>query len=106
MVKLETRAMDERMRFVVAAEAGEDSITALCDRFGFSCKTGHKWLKRYREEGIDGLANRSRAPHNPARTVTIELAERCLALRAAHPTWGPVKVRGHLERRHPEMQWP
>ncbi|MBV8526526.1 MAG: helix-turn-helix domain-containing protein, partial [Acetobacteraceae bacterium] len=42
------------MRFVTATEAGEETMTALCRRFGFSRKTGYKWLERYRLDGIEG----------------------------------------------------
>jgi transposase InsO family protein len=35
-----------------------------------------------------------------------EIAERCLAVRRAHPSWGPVKVRAYLERRAPATDWP
>jgi len=77
-------------------------VTALCWRFGFSRKTGYKWLKRYRLEGIEGLSERSRAPCAHPQAVGAAIAERCLAVRRAHPTWGPVKVRSWLERNDPE----
>src|SRR6266478_7716246 len=92
MGKPETRAVDKRMRFVTAVEAGEETVTALCRRFGFSRKTGYKWLERYCCGGIEGLADRSRAPHEHPQAVATAIAERCLAVRHAHPTWGPVKV--------------
>ena len=38
--------------------------------------------------------------------MTQEIAERCLAVRRAHPTWGPVKVSGWLEKRAPRTLWP
>ena len=91
MGKLGARAVDKRMRFVTAAEAGQETMTALCRRFGLSRKTGYKWLARYRLEGIDGLIERSRAPHTHAQLVTAAVAERCLAVRRAHRSWGPVK---------------
>ncbi len=106
MEKLETHAVDKRMRFVTGVEAGEETVTALCRRFGFSRKTGYKWLERYLAEGIEGLAERSRAPHEHPQAVTAEIAERCLAVRYAHPTWGPVKVRAWLARHDPAMAWP
>jgi transposase InsO family protein len=34
------------------------------------------------------------------------IAERCLEVRRAHPTWGPLKVRAYLERRAPATEWP
>ena len=106
MGKLGARAVDKRMRFVTAAEAGQETMTALCRRFGLSRKTGYKWLARYRLEGIEGLIERSRAPHTHAQLVTAAVAECCLAVRRAHRSWGPVKVRAWLERDEPEVAWP
>ena len=63
----------------------------LCRCFGFSRKTGYKWLERYRSQGIEGLAERSRAPREHPQAVAPAIAERCLAVRRIHPTWGPVK---------------
>ena len=106
MGKPETRAVDRRMRFVSGVDLGEETITMLCRRFGFSRKTGYKWLERYRSEGIEGLVDRSRAPLEHPQAVPPEIAERCLAVRSAHPTWGPVKVRAWLERRASDVAWP
>jgi transposase InsO family protein len=103
---LETRAVDKRMRFVMAVEAGDETMALLCRRFGLSRKAGYKWLGRYHDEGLDGLGDRSRAPHAHPQAVSAALAERCLAVRYAHPTWGPVKVRAWLERRAPGVGWP
>ena len=52
---METRAVDERMRFVMAVVEREDSFAAVCRRFGVSRKTGYKWLKRYDEAEVEGL---------------------------------------------------
>src|SRR6266508_4930206 len=66
----ETTTMLERMRFVVDAEEDLFSMTELCERYGISRVTGHKWIRRFREGGVTGLADRSRAPeHRPNRTA-------------------------------------
>ena len=106
MGKLGARAVDKRMRFVTAAETSEETMTALCRRFGFSRKTGYKWLERYRLDGLAGLSERSRAPHAHPQAVSAAIAERCLAVRKAHRSWGPVKVRAWLERDDPATPWP
>jgi putative transposase len=103
---METCAMDERMRFVMAIEAQEEPMAAVCRRFRVSRKTGYKWLERYREASVEGLVDRSRAALRHPHAMAEELAERCLAVRRAHPTWGPVKVRAWLERRAPCRPWP
>jgi transposase InsO family protein len=106
MVWTETCAVDERMRFVMAVEEREEAFAAVCRRFRISRKTGYKWLDRYEEAGVEGLIDRSRAPLSHPQAVTEAVAERCLAVRRAHPTWGPVKVRDWLARRRPQTKWP
>jgi transposase InsO family protein len=103
---METCAVDERMRFVIEAEKEEESFAQLCRRFGISRRIGYKWFARFTAESIGGLQDRSRAPHNRPHALKEEIAERCAAIRRTHPTWGPVKVRGYLERRAPEIRWP
>jgi putative transposase len=103
---METCAVDERMRFMLAVERQEETFAALCRRFGVSRNTGYKWLERYETEGIEGLVDRSRAPLTHPQAVGTAIAERCLEVRRAHPSWGPVKVRAYLERNHSEAAWP
>jgi transposase InsO family protein len=102
----ETCAVDERMRFVMAVEEREEPFAGLCRRFGVSRKTGYEWLGRYEECGVEGLVDRSRAPHKHPQAMSTAIAERCLQVRREHPTWGPVKVRAYLERRDQRTVWP
>ena len=102
----ESRAMEQRAYFMLVAETGEVSFAALCRQFGISRDTGYRWLRRWRAEGGAGLVERSRAPRSNPRAVASELLEACLDLRRRHPTWGPVKVKAALTRRHPDWLWP
>lgn len=103
---LETCVVDERMRFVMAAEDCEESFAGICRRFGVSRRVGYKWIERYREGGVEGLLDRSRAPLHHPQAMRTQIVERCLAVRRAHPSWGPVKVRGWLVERWPRTAWP
>jgi transposase InsO family protein len=102
----ETCAVEERMGFVVAIQKHEESFAATCRRFGVSRRTGYKWLARFEEEGACGLLDRARAPRHHPQAMAEEIAERCLEVRRAHPTWGPLKVRAYLERKAPATDWP
>jgi transposase InsO family protein len=102
----ETCAVEERMRFMVAVEKGEESFAAICRQFGVSRRIGYKWLGRFEAEGATGLLDRSRAPLHRPQAMAPNIAERCLEVRRAHPTWGPVKVRAYLERRTPKTDLP
>jgi len=50
-----------KIELVERAEKGE-KISALCRHFGVSRTTPHKWLKRFRERGYEGLEELSRRP--------------------------------------------
>lgn len=102
----ETCAMDERMRFVVAASEDEAVMIEVCAAFGISRQTGYKWLSRYATEGVEGLKERSRAPLRHGRARDEELVAAALALRERHPTWGPKKLRKKLSDGWPQHATP
>jgi transposase InsO family protein len=94
----ETTTMSLRQEFVHLAHAEEANIRQLCQRFAISPKTGYKWLARAAQGGEAGLADRSRRPrHSPTQTHPA-IEQQVVALRAAHPSWGPRKLRVLLER--------
>jgi outer membrane autotransporter protein len=80
--------MEERPRFMHAVVDNEETFAAVCRRFEVSRKTGYKWLERYGDEGVAGLKDRSRAPLHHPQAMPERIAEQCLAVRRAHPTWG------------------
>jgi transposase InsO family protein len=98
--------MDERMRFVVEYDLDELSMSALCDKYGISRKTGYKWLARVQEHGFSHFEDRSRAPRHHPNQVPGDVEEAILALRQAHPTWGPKKLRHRLQQSDAELRWP
>src|SRR5438309_7057101 len=98
--------MEERLRFVAALAAREDSMTELCERFGISRKTGYKLWRRYQVRGPAGLEDESRAPHRVPWAITQAHAQAIVGLRRAHPSWGPKKLRAKLVQRSPEQGWP
>jgi transposase InsO family protein len=72
--------VDERREFAVAALRRERSISTLCREYGISRKTGHKWLRIAREQGVRGLENRSRRPHR-VQGISAAVRARVLELR-------------------------
>ena len=102
----ETCAMEERMRFVVAASREDAVMSQLCEAFGISRTIGYKWLARYAAEGVDGLKERSRAPHRHGRAREEELVAALLGLRERYPHWGPKKLRVKLGAALPGLDVP
>lgn len=103
---METCAVKERMRFVLAVESGLYSMTEACERFGISRKTGYKWWNRYRKCEAGALEDRSRRPRKSPHRTPREIEALLVELRKAHPRWGPEKLLAVLKRRKPELHLP
>jgi transposase InsO family protein len=88
--------MDQRQEFAMLFEQTGVNRRELCRRFGVSPETGYRLVRRYRQEGVTGLADRSRRPkHSPGRTPQ-PMEELVLQLRAEHPVWGGRKIARRL----------
>ena len=91
----ERSVMSERREFVGFASQEGANISALCDRYGISRKTGYKWLARAAAQEGD-VADQSRRPRVSPNQTPAAMEERILALRAEHPAWGGRKLHHRL----------
>jgi transposase InsO family protein len=94
---------EQRVRFVVEATQQTRSFKALCAAYEISRPTGYLWLERYREQGVAGIAERSRKPHLSPRRTDSELERRVVELRLRYPDWGARKLRVLLAREGVEL---
>ena len=92
--------MDERVRFIARLLEGE-SMSDLCREAGISRKTGYKILKRYKEEGVSAITDRSRRPYRYANQLPPQLEAMITGLKKGKPHWGARKLRELLVRRLP-----
>ena len=103
----ETGPMKERVQLVSLYETGNYSVTQLAEGFGVSRKTAYKWLDRFRQEGVEGMEERSRAPHHHPNATKAEVVLAVLGAKAAHPSWGPAKLQpGPQEPWEVVAAWP
>ncbi|MEE8363809.1 MAG: helix-turn-helix domain-containing protein [Dehalococcoidia bacterium] len=82
----ETRVVSERLRLVLAYRNEEASLSDLCRRFGVSCKTGRKWVGRYRELGPEGVRDRSRAPLRHPNATPPDVVAAVIEKKLKYPT--------------------
>lgn len=94
----QTNPVNERVKFVAAAQSGRLAFKELCEEYGISRKTGYKILERYEREGPEGLRDQSRAPRSHPNQTSTELEAAVLRVRKAHPSWGSKKILAILER--------
>jgi len=77
-----------RSRELLARRVVEQGVTLKLAAASFSVteKTVAKWVRRYREQGIEGLADRSSRPHRLYRPTAIDRIERVEQLRRQRRT--------------------
>jgi len=76
--------------------ARQEGISAAARRFGTTRNTVRKWRDRYEEQGVRGLADRSRAPKRIPHKSSRATEKRLLALRDRYPRWGPARLGAHF----------
>lgn len=79
-----------RLDLVQQVEAGWPQ-TEVARQFRVSRTTVAKWLRRYREEGVAGLEDRSSVPRHNPRLTPPDLARIICALRRGR-NWGPHRI--------------
>jgi transposase InsO family protein len=94
----ECSVMEERLRFVARLLDGE-GMSEVCREFGVSRKTGYKIFNRYKDQGLDALADRSRRPVRYANQLPGQVERLIVELKRDKPHWGARKIRELLTRR-------
>ena len=97
---------EQRKRFIKDYQLNYYSVVELAERFGVSRKTANKWIDRFKRHGHDGYHERSRRPHSCPWQTEEAIVEELVALREAHPRWGPRKLLELMKRRDPRRHLP
>jgi transposase InsO family protein len=75
------------------------SVTEVARRYGVVRQTVHGWLRRYAADGgLANLADRSSRPLSCPHQMPAVVEARIVAVRIAHPGWGPARIVWQLER--------
>lgn len=97
--KKQETLMELKTEFVQIANQPDTNMSQLCSRYGISRKTGYKWLRRYRSEGLNGLANRSRRPKSSPNKTPEAIEDLVIEARRRDRGWGGRKLHRHLMNR-------
>ena len=102
----ETSAMDQRIQLIADWLSGDYRKSELCRIYEISRPTADKWIGRYDERGLQGLAELGRAPHRHPNRTAEELRALIVQTKLRRQKWGPKKVLDWLRRERPELKWP
>ena len=67
--------------------------------YGISRTCFYRWLRRYQDEGIDGLRDRSSRPHHSPNATHAVIVNEIVYLRQNYH-FGPLKIAMYLKRYH------
>lgn len=95
---VELGLVEQRYRAVLEVLEGA-SVTDVAKRYGVARQTVHDWLRRYTNGGgLAGLADRSSRPQACPHQMPALVEATVVAMRRAHPAWGPSRIVWQLER--------
>lgn len=98
--------MSLRLELMALAQQPATNRAVLARRFGVSRKTLYKWLARFRGDDPLTLMERSRRPRHSPGQVDPQIEADALAIRVAHPAWGPRKIHAVMRRQLLAEQMP
>lgn len=84
--------MEQRLEFVLLAAQPKANLSDLCRRHRITRKTAYKWIRRYHENGVNGLSDQSRKPKQSPGQTKAEIEQRILSIRDVNPEWGAKKI--------------
>jgi len=102
----EANALKLRSDFIRRALREEMPFAQLCREYGISTKTGYKWKERFLCDGMAGLADLSRRPHNSATHIGEDVVCELVRLKNKHLQWGPDKIRQLYANSNPHLPLP
>ena len=98
--------MDQKIQLISDWRRTSYNKTELSRKYDISRKTVYKWLDRYKEQGIDGLKDRSREPKHCPGLTPDHIVNLIIAEKLKNRKRGPKKIRSQLQRQHPNISWP
>ena len=93
------RLQQWRLGIIRHAQEVTKNVAKTCRYYGISRSAFYEWLKRYKEEGIEGLKDKSRKPHTSPRSTKVEVVGKIVYLRENYH-FGPFKIQMYLKRYH------
>ncbi|MGC4971758.1 IS481 family transposase [Streptomyces sp. DT199] len=93
------RRARHRLAVLRHAEEVSGNSAATCRYYGISRQCFYIWRRRYEAEGLEGLKDRSSAPHHTPHATTADVVEKILWLRRQYH-FGPAKIAMYLQRYH------
>jgi transposase InsO family protein len=91
--------MEQRYDAVLAVVRDGLSVGEVAAAFGVTRQSIYRWMRRYEDDGLPALGDRSHRPHSCPHQLSPTLEAAVLEMRRTHPHWGPFRLLDQLRRR-------
>lgn len=89
---VEMSVVEQRYQAVLAVIRDGIPIVQVARRFDVSRQAVHRWLRRYEDQGLGGLADRSHRPPRCSHQMAPAVEVWVLEARRRNPEWGPRRL--------------
>jgi transposase len=96
---MELSVVEQRYQAVMEVLSDGLTVTEVAERYGVSRQIVHRWIRRYEQSGLNGLADRSHRPKSCAHQTSADVEAAICELRRLHSDWGPRTLLDKLEKR-------
>jgi transposase InsO family protein len=90
--------VEQRHAAVLEVVVDGAPVSEVAGRYGVTRQTLHRWLRRYAVSGLAGLVDRPPMPRSCPHQMPAEVEAAIVAMRRAHPGWGPRTIGHQLAR--------
>jgi transposase len=94
---VELGVVEQRYQAVLEVLGGA-TVVDVARRYGVARQTVHGWLRRYADQGLAGLVDKSSKPDTCPHQTPAMVEARIVEMRRVHPGWGPRTIVYHLGR--------
>ena len=96
---VELSVMEQRYKAVAEVLRAHVPVTEVAERYGVSRQSIHAWIKRYQDQGMEGLLDRSHRPVHVPEQISPEVEAAICEMRRKHPRYGPVTLLYWLDKK-------
>ena len=97
--QIQARKVKARLRMLQHAKRLSGNVSQTCRFFGVSRALYYIWKKRYEQNGLAGLRDQPRRPHNIRYRIPPEIVSLILRIREER-RYGAVRVSLYLQRHY------
>ena len=95
----QARTVAKRLAVIRHAQEVTGNVAKTCRYYGITRQSYYTWLRRFQEQGLEGLRERSRGPHTSPNATRSEVVGKIVYLRQNYH-FGPQKIAMYLKRYH------